>query len=60
MFYRSQRVRQRVFQCKTGDGGVPMTLHRPLILSKRVIIAIRSGRAVKAEGVCCTYLPALH
>lgn len=41
-------------------GGVPMTLHRPLILSERVIIAIRSGRAIKTEGVCCTYLPALH
>lgn len=60
-FSRSQRVRQRAFQCKTGSGGgVPTTLHRPLILSERVIIAIRSGRAIKAEGVCCTYLPALH
>lgn len=35
------------FQCKTGIA----TLHRPLILSERVIIAIRSGRAIKAE-VC--------
>lgn len=29
-----------------------MTLHGPLILSERVIIAIRAGWAIKAECVC--------
>lgn len=35
--------------CVRGRGGV-MTLHRPLILSERVIIAIKAGWAI--EAVC--------
>lgn len=45
--------------CARGRGGL-MTFHRPLILSERVIIAIKAGWAIKADSVCWTYLPALH
>ena len=38
-----------------GRGGL-MTLHRPLILSERVIIAIKAGWAI--EAVCVLGIPA--
>lgn len=41
--------RGRVCVCVRGKGGL-MTLHRPLILSERVIIAIKAAWAI--ETVC--------
>lgn len=41
--------------CVFRKGGL-MTLHRPLILSERVIIAIKAGWAI--EAVCVLGIPA--
>ena len=44
------RGRERACECVRGKGG-GMTLHRPLILSERVIIAIKAGWAIEAMWV---------
>lgn len=51
---------ERACMCVCSWKGGLMTLHRPLILSERVIIAIKAGWAIEAVCVCWAYLPALH